>query len=82
MKPYQTNRSRAYYRHHRKRVIQRKSKIAKQLGWHSRFTGSFAKGKIHCSCWMCSQKTNRNGWPHSQVIQLARFNHQLDDDRS
>ncbi|MEK4967065.1 hypothetical protein MKX29_05095 [Cytobacillus sp. FSL R7-0696] len=59
MKPHIKNRSRAYYRHHRKRVIHRKTKIAEQTGWQSRFTGYFAKGKVHCSCWMCSQKTKK-----------------------
>ena len=77
MKPHQKNRSRAYYRHHRKRIIQRKAKIAKQLGWHPRFTGYFGKGKVHCSCWMCSQKTNKDGFPHSQVVKLERLNSQL-----
>ncbi|HWO97758.1 MAG TPA: hypothetical protein VNM45_15770 [Bacillus sp. (in: firmicutes)] len=79
MKPHQKNRNRSYYRHHRKRVIQRKAKIAKQLGWHVTYEGQFAKGKVHCSCWMCSQKTNRNGFPHSQITQLEGLNNQLSD---
>lgn len=79
MKPHQKNRKRAYYRHHRKRVIQRKTKIAKQTGWHSRFDGYFAKGKVHCSCWECSPKTKRDGFPHSQIIQLERLNSRLRD---
>ncbi|WP_240620356.1 hypothetical protein [Peribacillus acanthi] len=79
MKSYQKSRSRAYYRHHRNRVIQRKTKIAEQTGWQSRFTGYFAKGKVHCSCWMCSQKTKKDGFPHSQNIQLERLNSQLYD---
>lgn len=77
MKPYKKNRSRAYFRHHRKRVIRRKIKIAKHLGWHSRFTGYFAKGKVHCSCCLCSQKTKKDGFPHSQNKQLERLNSQL-----
>lgn len=79
MKPHHKDRSQAYNRHHRKRVIERKTKIAKQIGWHSRYTGYFAKGKIHCSCGMCSNKTKKNGFPHSQVIQLERLNSQLSD---
>lgn len=79
MKPHNKNRSRAYYRHHRKRVIQRKIKFAKQIGWHSRFTGYFAKGKVHCSCWMCSDKTKKDGFPHSQITQLESLNSQLSD---
>ena len=79
MKPHNKNRERAYYRHHRKRVIQRKAKMAKQIGWHSRFTGYLAKGKIHCSCGLCTQKTNKHGFPHSQVAQLERLNSKLLD---
>ncbi|AMO87007.1 hypothetical protein ABHM95_06220 [Solibacillus isronensis] len=79
MKQHNKNRSRTYYRHHRKRVIQRKTKIAEQIGWHARFTGYFAKGKIHCSCRMCSQKTKLDGFPHSQSIQLERLDSQLTD---
>lgn len=54
MKPHTKNRSRAYNRHHRQRVILRKIKIAKQVGWYAHFTGYFAKVKILCLCWMCS----------------------------
>ncbi|MFJ7935800.1 hypothetical protein [Sporosarcina sp. NPDC096371] len=79
MKLHTKNRSRSYYRHHRNRVIQRKLKIARRLGWHVQDIGRFAKGKVHCSCWMCSQKTKRDGYPHSQVIQLERLRSQLAD---
>ncbi|WP_238942002.1 hypothetical protein [Bacillus sp. REN10] len=79
MKPYQKKRNRAYYRHHRKRIIQRKMKIAKHLEWYTPYSGQFAKGKVHCSCSMCSQKTNKDGFPHSQKIQLERMKHQLYD---
>ena len=79
MKPHQTNRSRAYYRHHRRRAIQRKAKIAEYNGCYVPSNGYFAKGKVHCSCWMCSQKTNKDGFPHSQVNQLERLNRQLFD---
>ena len=78
MKPHQRNRSRSYYRHHRRRVIQRKLKIAEH-GWHVRFPGQFAKGKVHCSCWMCTQKTNKDGFPHSQIRQLEGLNNQLSE---
>ena len=77
MKPHRTNRSRSYYQHHQKRVIQCKMKIAKMLDWHVPYAWRFAKGKVHCSCWMCSRKTNRDGFPYSQIIQLVRLNCQL-----
>ncbi|MEK5038350.1 hypothetical protein [Sporosarcina sp. FSL K6-3457] len=79
MKLHRKNRSRSYYRYHRNRVIQRKLKIAKQLGWHVPYEGQFAKGKVHCSCWMCSQKTTRDGYPHAQVMQWERLSSQLVD---
>lgn len=55
MKPTRKNRSRAYYRHHRRRVISRKKKFAKQA-WDIEYyyhDGQYSKGKIHCSCSMC-----------------------------
>ncbi|PKR84397.1 hypothetical protein [Heyndrickxia camelliae] len=79
MKPHQKNRSRSYYRHQRRRTIQRKAKIAEHNGWYVPSKGYFAKGKVHCSCWMCSQKTNKDGFPHSQIIQLERLKSQLSD---
>ena len=79
MKPNQKNRSRVYIRHQRNRVIQRKKKIAIQYGWRPKFDGYLARGKIHCSCPMCSIKTKKNGFPHSQVIQLENLNSQLRD---
>ncbi|GLC90313.1 hypothetical protein [Lysinibacillus piscis] len=79
MKPYHQNRSRAYYRHHRRRMIQRKLKIAKCYDWHFRYTGQFAKGKVHCSCWMCAVKTKKDGFPHSQVKQLNYLQSQLEE---
>ncbi|MEK4487222.1 hypothetical protein MHH81_16975 [Psychrobacillus sp. FSL H8-0484] len=79
MKPQQRNRSRSYYRHHRKRVIQRKVKIANQYEWNVRYAGQFAKGKVHCSCSMCSRKTKRDGFTHSQIIQLEGLHNQLSE---
>ncbi|WP_341300455.1 hypothetical protein MHB44_19150 [Lysinibacillus sp. FSL H8-0500] len=77
MKPHRKNRNRAYYRHHRRRVIQRKLKIAKSYDWQFRYAGQLAKGKIHCSCWMCTQKTKRDGFPHGQIKKLAYMSSQL-----
>ncbi|WP_157739709.1 hypothetical protein [Paenibacillus kribbensis] len=49
MKPNPKNRNQAYFRHHRKRVIQRKKRLSAQWGWVIKFDGAFSKGKIHCS---------------------------------
>jgi len=64
------NRSREYYLHHRNRIINKKKKIAKQLYGEFGFyncDGAYNKGKIHCSCWMCSEKTKYHGEPISDI---------------
>ena len=73
MKNKFSNRTRAYYRHHRNRVMQRKSKLAKQLGWYEKCVGKFAKGKIHCSCSYCRKKTREMGFPKSELTKLERI---------
>jgi hypothetical protein len=68
------NKNRAYYRHHRERVINRNSKLAKQFygdGYY-KYPGQFSKGKIHCSCGMCRIKTRYNGWSMSDRRKLER----------
>jgi hypothetical protein len=72
LKPFRSNRSRAYYRHHRKRVINRKKAIVKHGFWHVKDEqfGRLAKGKIHCSCWMCRQKTWMHGFPKSEKARI------------
>lgn len=58
------NRDRSYYRKQRKRTIRRKEEILRRIGgeeyfhaWVHGATGRFAKGKLHCSCWMCRKKS-------------------------
>ena len=57
-------RDRAYYRYQRKQHIKRKMGILRRLGgeeyltaWTRDECGRLAKGKIHCSCWMCRAKS-------------------------
>ena len=57
-------RNRGYYRMQRKRAIGRKLRIVKSI-WAKdgyeyavKMPGRYHKGKIHCSCWMCSQKSS------------------------
>lgn len=64
------SRTQAYYRHHRFRVINRKKKLAKELLWHYKHAGSFAKGKIHCGCGMCIPKWGRHGPKMSDIIKI------------
>ncbi|MBP1966431.1 hypothetical protein [Paenibacillus aceris] len=73
MKSKVKNRTRAYYRHHRKRVIYRKSKIAKRIGWFEDCVGKFAKGKVHCSCHYCREKTWDLGFSKSDLVRLERM---------
>lgn len=58
--------TRAYRRSQRMRVIKRKVRLLKKYGgekyvsaWSGggKKTGRFAKGKIHCSCRMCRNKS-------------------------
>lgn len=81
MKPNQKNRNRAYFRHHRKRVIQSKKRLSAHRGWVIKFDGVFSKGKIHCSCWMCSNKTKRLGYPKSELARIDNCQEQLQDYR-
>ena len=59
-------RDRAYIRKARMCTIRRKSALLRRLGggdlwlyegWTRGHPGRFAKGKIHCSCWMCRTKS-------------------------
>ena len=66
-------RNRGYYRYHRNRSIRRKKQILKAI-WpynkpediYGNKMGKLSKGKVHCSCKMCSMKTNSPfyGWKH------------------
>jgi len=50
--------------------MQRKSKLAKQFGWREKYEGKFAKGKIHCSCLHCREKTREIGFPKSELVRM------------
>ena len=55
---YLPNRDRAYYRKQRAKHIRRKKRICqKEYGWdYYNHDGCYSKGKIHCSCPICSKK--------------------------
>lgn len=59
-------RSRAYYRKQRAKHIRRKKNIClKEYGWaYYEHEGSYSKGKIHCSCPLCTAKT-KNKWGYN-----------------
>ena len=64
---------RAYYRWQRNRAIRRKLGILNRIGgealaegWTRGNNGRLAKGKIHCSCWMCRTRSF-DRLPHSDL---------------
>jgi len=63
------NRNRAYYRDVRKRHIDRKKRIIKNLDnyWHYEYDGVLSKGKIHCSCGMCMAKTRNKKYRRRHI---------------
>lgn len=72
-------RTRAYHRHHRNRVIKRKRKlITKIYGYEKGYDeypvdGQLEKGKIHCSFSNRSKKVKTDSWKHSDLKQLMRI---------
>ncbi len=73
MKTYlSAGKGRGYSREMRIRHIFRKKGIVKRLGgyWNYKYDGQYAKGKIHCSCGMCSTKTRKDGYKPSEQRKL------------
>jgi len=79
--------NRAYRRSQRQRVICRKIRLLKKYGgdkyvdsWSAggKKIGRFAKGKIHCSCWMCRTKSYDN-LSHTDRKKLIAAKQQLND---
>ena len=59
-------RDRGYLRRERAKHIKRRKKISKHY-WYVEHDGYLDKGKIHCSCPICSAKTRNKGY--------RRYNH-------
>lgn len=78
-----STRGMGYKRTMRNKHIKRKSEIVKST-WidgakcleDETFMGSLDKGKVHCSCKLCSSKTKINGFKPRDKRELQRF----DDD--
>lgn len=72
-----TARPKAWYRYQRRRSGRRKAGIIRRrygerflAAWTRRGSeGSLSKNKIHCSCWLCSAKSNR----HRTVTDLKKM---------
>jgi len=78
--------NRAYRRSQRERVINRKTHILRKIGgekyifaWSGGKKGRFAKGKIHCSCWMCRSKSH-DSLSHADRIKLLAVQQQLNEE--
>ena len=85
--------SRAFVRAMRRKHIKRKKQIAEKLYGHGYYKcdGKYDKGKVHCSCPMCSRKTNNKGknrlkhgnyypskdWKHSDQLKIESMDDQL-----
>ena len=76
-----------YYRKQRIKHIKKKYE-KRSIAWGLEATedyyqnvakGTLSKGKIHCSCWMCSSKTKRNGWKHSEKKAISAMNKEIYD---
>ncbi|MEK4403265.1 hypothetical protein MKZ26_02325 [Sporosarcina sp. FSL K6-6792] len=77
------NRSKAYTRHQRERIIQRKWAILKDAlqreGESMPVRGTLSKGKVHCSCRMCCYE-QYHGIPKSKhKAQWEAMQKEVDD---
>ena len=71
-----SNRSREYYREVRAKAITRKSNLSKDY-WYVKAPGVLDKGKIHCSCWLCSGKSKFRGRPISEQRKYLSLQQEL-----
>ena len=75
----QKRHSKAYQRHQDFTHAKRKANIVRNWG-NGSFEGftrggqvhRLSKGKIHCSCPMCREKTKERGWKHSDLVNVAK----------
>ena len=84
-------RDRGYYREMREKHIKRKKKISAHY-WHYKFDGQYSKGKIHCSCPICRNKTKNkrragrygfylpvHNWKHSDRVRIDAMDKEIED---
>lgn len=70
---------RAYAINARKNAISKRKHIVRDCmqsdpNWDIRLqeTGRLSKNKVHCSCPLCSVKTRKNGYTHSDKKKMLR----------
>lgn len=73
------NRTSEFRRAARRNHINRKKRIIKDQHnyWNYKFEGELDKGKIHCSCWLCSGKTSVHGWKPRDLREIQRCDYDI-----
>ena len=79
----------AMNRHNSLRKAIRKYNIVKHVYWDGADLADhlvrekglhfFSKGKIHCSCPICSTKTKKDGYKHSDIKKLEKLAYDLEE---
>lgn len=87
-------RNRAYYRKMRAKHIRRKKAVCHNKYYIDSYyphDGMYSKGKIHCSCMLCSEKTRNNkpsrrnhygptiNYKHSDLKKICRMKGEIQD---
>ena len=86
-------RNKNYYREMRDKHIRRKKQIALLIFGCKEYEcdGMYSKNKVHCSCPLCSRKTNNKGknrlkhgnyypsknWKHSDLQKIQKMNNEI-----
>ena len=71
----------AMNRHNSRKKALRKRTIDRQVHWCGRNNEyswydnlhEYSKGKIHCSCWLCSAKTRKHGPTITDIRKIQRL---------
>lgn len=82
-KPNKKNRTKPYQRHQRRRVIEKKKRIYLSF-WkndkeYMKPEGHFGKGKVHCSCPCCSEKTRVWGYKKNELAKINAMKKEMKD---
>lgn len=74
-------RTSSYRRHKRYVKIARKKNLVHEMNdyWYYKFDGQYDKGKIHCSCPLCSAKYSINGPDIRDIKKLESLKFQIQE---
>lgn len=86
-KKHHISHGKAYHRHYTKIHIHRKVEILRHfmlgpddLCRELKQPHRLAKGKVHCSCPLCSEKTKTLGWKHSDKKRIQAMDVALQEE--